>query len=266
MAINTAGFVREDYNDGDISIHVIDIKEITPELKETIDTHITRICDGPEDYGITLSTIKKKVKRFLENKAPDDEQDDSKYTFTGAISEFFIHLFLNHIGFQQECIYLNLEENSIKKGFDGYYTIDGASWIMESKSGSSKTKNISHSSKVALSYNQLKNKITASDYDENDPWSNAFNHAQRVNSSADLLKELKKFSEQFINEEINNKLEDFNLIPCSTIFYYQDWEEDKQQIIDEIKEKINDYEYKNIKVICINKRFLNSFMTYLEND
>lgn len=37
---------------------------------------------------------------------------------TGAVAEFFVHLYLNILGLKQECLFLNLEENSIKKGFD----------------------------------------------------------------------------------------------------------------------------------------------------
>ena len=41
------GFVREEYIDENISIYVIDIKELNDELKKTIDDFIVLICEGP---------------------------------------------------------------------------------------------------------------------------------------------------------------------------------------------------------------------------
>jgi hypothetical protein len=41
----------------------------------------------------------------------------------GAVA-FMIHIYMNEVGFKQEFIFWNLEEESIKKkGFDSYYTI-----------------------------------------------------------------------------------------------------------------------------------------------
>ena len=77
----------------------------------------------------------------------------------GSIAEFIVHLYLKACGFSQECLFKNLEEGSIKKGFDGYYTYSNEEWIMESKSGSIKTSGITHRAKIKEAYDDLKNKI-----------------------------------------------------------------------------------------------------------
>ena len=265
MVKTDGGFVREEYIDENISIYVIDIKELNDELKKTIDDFIVLICEGPQETILTIDDIKQEIKSFILEKRPQNITDTGRntYTYIGAIAEFFIHLFLNYIGFKQECLFLNLEERSIKKGFDGYYSKDSQTWIMESKSGYEKYAGATHTNKIQISYNQLKEKITACSSGINDPWKNAFNHAHRVNANQNILKELQKFSQQFIRGEIDNNINDFNLIPCSTIYFTDDWDENKDSIIQEIKNLQPNLECKNLKIICINKRFKSIFLKYL---
>jgi len=118
-------------------IHLIVIEDVTNELKQLVDDQIVNICENDDDF--TIDFVKNDLKNFFKKK---DEN-----TTMGAVAEFIIHLYLKTIGYQQECLYRNLEEGSIKKGFDGYYTYLSEEWIMESKSGSITTKAISHKKK-----------------------------------------------------------------------------------------------------------------------
>lgn len=161
--------------DDDNFIHIIHIKKIENELEELIEKHIVSICDSDEDESIQI--VKEELKLFLQNK--------TKETKMGAVAEFIIHLYLKDIGFNQECLFLNLEEGSIKKGFDGYYTYSAAEWIMESKSGSIQTDAISHKKKIKEAYKDLKSKIGGDA--ANNPWKNAFNHAKVVGTELDVL-------------------------------------------------------------------------------
>ena len=122
MLNSDGGFIREEYSEEGVSIYVIDIKEISDELKQTMDEFIVSICEGPQETMLTIDDVKQEIKSFILEKRPKNDNDTGRntYTYIGAIAEFFIHLFLNYIGFEQECLYLNLEERSIKKGFDGY--------------------------------------------------------------------------------------------------------------------------------------------------
>jgi len=234
-------------------------------LKQTIDSFIVSICEGPQETLLTIDDVKREIKNFILAKRPKSDSDTGRntYTYIGSIAEFFIHLFLNYIGFKQECLYFNLEERSIKKGFDGYYSFNDETWIMESKSGYQNSEGATHANKLQVSYQQLKDKITSNNPSLNNPWRNALNHARMALSNQDILKELQLFSQQYIRGEINNNIAGFNLIPCSTIYYMNNWEENKNTIIESVKSILNNFEYKNLKIICINKHFKKLFLEYL---
>lgn len=264
MLRTDGGFIREEYEDKKVSIFVIDIKELNEDLKNTINQFIVSICEGPQETLLELEDVKEEIRRFLTEKKPkNNKTGKDTHTYIGAIAEFFIHLFLNYIGLKQECLFLNLEEKSIKKGFDGYYSFNDEIWIMESKSGYINSPNATHKEKLKISYKQLKDKITTNDPKVNNPWKNALRHAQIAQSNQNILKELQVFSQQFIRKEINNDINNFNLIPCSTIYYFRDWKENKENILNEIKNSISDLECRKLKIICINKKFKKLFLNYL---
>lgn len=135
----------------------------------------------------------------------------------GAIAKFFIHLYMNLSSFTQECMFLNLEEGSIKIGFDGYYSIHNIQWIMKSKSGSINSKNICHENKLKEAIADLKGKFEGNA--ENNPWQNAYSHACHcdVGTPADIRISIKNLSDEYVLKKFH-ELQDFNIMPCVTIF------------------------------------------------
>ena len=117
---------------------IIDIDDITEPIKEVLDKNFVLICEG--NSGSDLATVKTHVKNLFSTKQQD--------WIMGATAEFFVHLYIRLTGYKQECLFLNLEENSIKKGFDGYYSKNNIEWLMESKAGSIESKDISYSGKL----------------------------------------------------------------------------------------------------------------------
>ena len=181
----------------------------------------------------------------------------------GAIAEFFTHLYLSEIGFKQECLFFNLEEGSIKKGFDGYYSKANEEWIYESKSGSINTKNISHRGKIKEAYIDLKKTIAGKK--KNNPWQNAYNHASHMDvaSASDIRKNLKNLSEDFINGK-HHDIKNFNVIPGSTIFLNGNWKcLNSAELEKKIKKMITNFQFKKIHIICVNKKSLDLFWGYL---
>lgn len=245
----------EKVNDN-ITIHILNFEDLGVEVKKFLDIHFVSICEG--NSGSDLSLVKQIVQKFLSSK---DER-----TQMGATAEFFIHLYLKSIGFKQECLFLNLEEQSIKKGFDGYYSLDSEEFIMESKSGSSKTESISHKDKINEAYKDLKNAL-AGKKTKNNPWKNAYNHAllRTVNTSDSIVKNMKKLSDDFYLSMFRD-IKDFNIIPSSTIFLEDIWIDDySESITDELKALVEKFEFENINVICVTKKSLKLFNTYLES-
>lgn len=236
--------------------HFINIEFLDDELVGLIDEKVVSICEGASTTG--LDVIKTRLVSFLTPKK-------NSTTEMGAIAEFFTHLYLNEIGFKQEFLFLNLEEQSIKKGFDGYYSGMGVTWIYESKSGSMKTTGMSHKSKVKEAYADLRGKVSGDV--KNNPWQNAYHHASQsdVNSTDSIRKQLKKFANQFTMKKFH-KIENFNIIPGSTIFLDGEKNQIEADVLkEELCEIVKDFDFKKIHIVCINKASVQLFWDYLES-
>jgi hypothetical protein len=237
-------------------LHIINIKEIDTELSSLIDESLVTICEGNSDTDI--KTIKKRLVALLTPKRGTTLE-------MGIIAEFFSHLYLTASGFKQEFLFFNLEEGAAKKGFDGYYSRDKETWIFESKSGKITSKNISHHSKINEAYIDLKKKISGDV--KNNPWQNAYTHASQIDveSEENIRENLKKLSQDFTNG-IHQNINNFNVMPGSTIFLEGTWESiDTASLEPEIKNKTTKYDFKKINIVCINKNSIDLFWDYLES-
>ncbi|WP_295093577.1 hypothetical protein [uncultured Flavobacterium sp.] len=233
---------------------IIDIENIDATLKTALDNKFIKICEG--NVSVDLNGVKQRVVNYLTPKK-------GKTLEMGAIAEFFIHLYLNETGFEPQFLFFNLEENSIKKGFDGYYLHNTDEWILESKSGLISTAGISHGSKVKESYNDLKTKLAGSV--KNNPWREAYNHASHIDvgANAGVRTNIKKFTTEF-DSKVYHKIDDFNIIPGSTIFLNGAWNATDINALEiEIEETISNFTFKKIKVICVTKKSLALFWQYL---
>jgi len=244
--------VVKNINDN-VDINVITIDNMTPEFKTFLDNNLISIYLGAREISLTLA--KKKLFKFLKTKSHDIKM--------GAIAEFFIHLYIMTLNFKQECLMSNLEEGSIKKGFDGYYSQDEIEWIMESKSGTIKTNKISHHAKVKEAYNGLKSLLSGGS--NNNPWENAYNHASHrdVNTRDSIIKNIQKFSDEF-DENIYYEIDNFNIIPSATIFYDGQIAIDIDSLLDKIESSINEFKFQKLKVICVSKQSIDLFLNYLQ--
>ena len=246
---------RKDLGDENY-LHIINIEEIDAKLASLIDDSIVKICQGNSDTDLCI--IKRRLIAFLTPKR-------GTTTEMGAIAEFFGHLYLNTIGFKQEFLFLNLEEESIKKGFDGYYSLSNEEWIYESKSGSIATENISHRAKIKEAYDDLEKKISGDI--KNNPWQNAYLHANLIDvgSASNIRKNLKRLSEEFTRGEHHN-ISDFNVMPGSTLFLEGAWNcINSVDLEHKIKNLIKNFKFKKINILCVNKTSLNLFWDYLES-
>ena len=247
--------------DSNIKLAVIDIPDITDELRAYIDSNIVLICEG--DSGGDVSTVKKDLAQLF--RGSDGKQRTSEWIM-GAIAEFFMHLFIRHKSYKQEFLYRNLEENSIKKGFDGLYSKESIIWLMESKSGSINSVNISHKSKIKEAMKDLSDKVSGNNQ-TNNPWKNAYSHVSmiNVNSSTTLRSDIKRLSDDFINGNYQD-ISFFNTIPCGTIFLDGEW---RQFNIEAIKSDIDSIKAnlkgKNIYVLCMTHKTVDMFIDYINN-
>lgn len=238
-----------------INIHILEIENISPEFKTFIDDNLVSIYKGTRDIDLQLT--KQKMFNFLNSKHYN--------TKMGAIAEFFIHLYLGTNNFKQECLMDNLEEGSIKKGFDGYYSKEDDEWLMESKSGSINTSGISHRGKVKEAYNGLKSLLSGGS--TNNPWDNAYNHVSHrdVGAKDSIIKNIQTLSDEF-DMGVFYEIKNFNIIPSATIFYNGSMSIDANEIIKKLELLVNTFEFKKIEVICISKKSLDLFIDYLNDN
>lgn len=237
------------------ALHVIEIESITENVKDLLDKYFVSICEGDSDSKISL--VKQRLAEFLKTK--------NEETQMGAVAEFFVHLYLKQLNFKQEFLFFNLEENSIKKGFDGLFSKDTETYLVESKSGSILTKNISHKRKLNNAYTDLKNYVAGkSEKGKNNPWKNAYNHACHIDVCAEkgIRNKIKMLRDMY---DLGNytEINDYRIIPCSTIFLDSEWNVKENVIILNDYDFLKEFKCSTLTAICISKKSLELFKQYL---
>ncbi|RXJ96099.1 hypothetical protein CRV00_02640 [Malaciobacter molluscorum] len=247
-----------------LTFHFINIENYDVALKNYINDNIVSIYNSTYDNE-DIEIIKEKIRKWINEKKNDENKK------SGFVAEFICHLYINYLNFEQHFIFQNLEEeSSMKKGFDGLYKLDDEMWVYESKSSIYKTKTANHNSNIGEAYRDIKAKLDGTKLNSHgnpiSPWENAVHHAKMVEINKDekLIEKLKEFRKEFETGSYED-IENFNVIPSSTIFL-----EDRYKLIDNDKLKeqlekliVNRYKYKKMNVLCINKKSVNDFIGYL---
>ncbi|WP_255250612.1 hypothetical protein [Paenibacillus lautus] len=237
-------------------IHFLGLHSFTTEFLDYMSEHLVAICEGIGSES-PLNIVKKRMVKFFEKK---DEN-----TTMGAIAEFIMHLYLKNLGYKQECTYFNLEEGSIKKGFDGYYTKEKIEWILESKSGYVDHSSVTHPLKIKKAYDDLVEKFSGKV--TNNPWQNAYKHASLLDviPDQDVRKKLRKLADDFTEDKFP-LIDEYYLIPASTIFLNGVWNEpDYPDIEKTLAENIKKYKYREMIVICLTKKSIDLFLNYIKS-
>lgn len=241
-----------------VKLTIIDIPSIDGPIRTIVDKSFVEICEGESDTS--LLTVKKRVNSLFETK-PETWR-------MGATAEFFVHLYMKLTGFKQEFLFLNLEENSIKKGFDGLYSFSNIPWLMESKSG--KASASSHADKVIEAMNDLTKKVAGipTRKKPNNPWQNAFSHANQftVNTAEPLRKWIKKLSNEFTNGTFHS-IDEFNTMPCGTVFLAGKWtDQDHEAICSSIQAIAAKLKGKEIHAVCVTHASVTAFVEYISSE
>jgi hypothetical protein len=242
--------------------HFIDIEDYYEAFREFINESITSIWNGILGDN-DLDDVLIEIKDWFDGK------DYKKKA--GFIAEFFCHLYMKSLGYEQHFIFQNLEDKgSMKKGFDGLYQFNDEMWIYESKSSLHTTQDASHNSNIGEAYNDIDKKLQGKKLDNNykpiSPWNNAINHASLLQVSPDksLIENLNSFKKRFNRKDFEN-IKNFNVIPSSTIFLEDKWTTINH---DDLKVKlerlIKKYKYKKMNILCINKKSIESFIGYID--
>lgn len=241
-----------------VTFNFLNIENYSKELISLIEREIGFIRNG-DLSDEEIKDVKKRLKKWIDSKKKDNRAKN------GFIAEFICHLYLRYTKFEQYSLFKNLEENGPKKGFDGLYLFKDEIWVVESKS----TEDISktHESKINDAYSDIKKKLESTDKEKlNDPWENALNHLDRrsVKYNETLLNNVKKLSKDFINN-VEHKIKEFNIIPCSTIYMNENWNFiDNEELKAKIESKIKNYDAKKLNILCVNKKSVECFLEFIK--
>lgn len=243
-----------------IELTIIDIEHLTGDVEKILDENFVYICEG--NSGTDLATTKKAVSNLYASKK-------DKWRM-GATAEFFVHLYIRLCGFKQECLFLNLEEGSIKKGFDGYYSKDNVEWLMESKSGSINSVGVSCASKVQVAMRDLEEKVTGKTKSghngtPNNPWRNAYSHASQydVGTGDKIRKNIKSLSDDFTNGRFHS-IDEFNAMPCGTVYLSGTWDPpEHRSVVEDIQAISDELKGKKVHAVCVTQKSVDLFICYI---
>jgi hypothetical protein len=244
----------------EITLNFLNIENYSDEFLQLIENEIGFIRNGDltdED----IDDVKRRIKIWIDRK--DKNEDDRAKN--GFIAEFICHIYLRYTKFEQYSLFKNLEERGPKKGFDGLYLLEDEIWLVESKS-TTILKN-THKSEISKAYKDIKTKLESSeeDVDINDPWENAKHHIQIAKPNKTLIDKVKILSSDFINNR-KHKINEYNIVPCSTIYLKNAYKEiEVEKLKEKFQKLIKTNEAKKLNVICVNKKSIDGFIKFINS-
>lgn len=244
------------------------IETISDELKDAITTNLSAICQGADkaNRNPRLYSYHETLKEFLLRY----ESKDAK-TQKGMIGELLSHIIFLHYkkGFLPISPFFNMEERSIKKGFDILYiepAYNNKLWITEVKAGNrgrtlcSRDKN---SNLIQKAKRDLNSRLNSEDVQI---WHNAINGAATAIKSSNIKDEILKILEDMLEEQACFTSQDKNVILTSVLFndvtdriILDDVIESRQKILDEAM-------FNEIMVVSIQKNTYQAVVNYLKEE
>lgn len=196
------------------------IEDISDELKDVIRTRLSEICHGAAKASRTsvIYSYKKTLSAFC-----DKFDTKSVDTQKGMIGELLTHILFLHYKdeFRAASPFFNMEEDSIKKGFDLVLHHKGTSeiWFVEVKAGECgvETSINKLGGLLSLAKNGLK---TALNSQRNTLWQNAVNGASLVIQDSGLKSQIETLLESFNEKAVagGSASTDYNAVLVAVCF------------------------------------------------
>lgn len=246
-----------------LELHIINFSDYDDSYKELLDKYLAYLCEGTNDVK-KLKRVKQRIRNYLDGKKNDPTK------VAGWLAELYCHIYLTENKFKPAFLFQNLEEqNSMKKGFDGFYIKKDAYFIYESKSNLPSDKTKCHNEGLKVAYNDLKKKVEGKNISKNkkpiDPWTNALNHYKlsNIKKSKTLVAQLDEIIDNFFDSKFL-QINDCNIIPSSTIYLDSKYHEiDKKALKKLINDNSSYFVAKNNILLCINKKSFDYIKDYL---
>lgn len=250
------------------SATVCRIKYFSDALADAIRSNLSAICHGPEakKRHQIIASYKETLKEFNRRYKTKGELIQK-----GMIGELLTHVLLlyNYPDFHPVSPFFNMEEASIKKGFD-LVLFDQTSkevWLSEVKSGAAQEKEADAFNKILLerAKNDLKERLT-----NNEPslWLNAINGASAALASGDIKNRVdnileRGFEEASGNTQVSNSK---NVILISVVYKGVDDPVSLAQAENKHKGVAADNCFRDVIVFSIQKQTYQRIAKFLESE
>ncbi|MED5238818.1 MAG: hypothetical protein VX379_04495 [Pseudomonadota bacterium] len=254
-------------DEGYLIVHVDFLSE---EIKESIRKNLTYICHGYDqaDSGRIMFNYKNTLKNFLERYTKK-----SKSTQIGMIGELLSHVLILELmeSFEVVSSFFNLEEKSIKKGFDIllFEREREDVWIVEVKSGELHAgKNSTETAKtlVGIACNDLNKRLNENEMNH---WTNAV-HAARAAIAADA--DYKKAVVNILMDEGDNVAaaastsKDNNVFLVSALFSSCDEKVDPSMIGGMYSSILDKDYFRNVFLLSVKKSTYEAVAAFLDEE
>lgn len=196
------------------------IEDISDELKDVIRERLSEICHGAAKASRTsvIYSYKMTLRAFF--KKFDTKSADTQ---KGMIGELLTHVLFLHYedGFRTASPFFNMEEDSIKKGFDLvlHHNATSEIWFVEVKAGECgmETSINKLGSLLSLAKNGLK---TALNSERNTLWQNAVNGASLVIQNSGLKSQIETLLESYNEKAVAGESvsTDYNAVLVAVCF------------------------------------------------
>lgn len=242
-------------------IIVLEIQNLSDELKEKIKAELVTICYG--EYGLVSSniyhTFNATIKELVEERLPACRNGQ-----VGAVGELLLNVLIRvFTDLRVISPFFNLEERNVKKGFD-IIAIDSDNmlWIIESKAGEPNRRYNTATKKVCERINVARTDLDKRLNQYNSQlWCNAINSVKcaLVNNDeqATILNLLNVTSESCLSN-------DKNVVLGGTVFCVLDSIIDEVALNDLYNSIIRADTFLRVKLIVIQKRTYQAIIDYLE--
>lgn len=244
------------------------IHEITKEFEELLKEQLPIICHGQfkSDLSIDRYSYNNTIKEFWIRYS--SKSDDIRI---GMIGELLVHVLINayHHDFKTMSPFFNMEERSIRKGFDLVLFRDNSIWLAEIKSGRlHKNKDADETKRdlIHLAKRDLRNRIEEGEFSI---WENAINAATIAMGQKNKISEVKISKLYKLCDEISlgiTQANRNNALLASTIF-----EIDSSKITEQNTEKLlesieTEKVFKNVFILAMQQETLNSFESFFQKE
>lgn len=241
---------------------ILEIRELSDELKRKIKEQLVEICHG--EYGLTSGvkyhSYDETLMELVNYRIPNRRNGA-----IGAMGELLLNVLIREFtDMRIVSPFFNLEERSVKKGFD-IIAVDSHKdlWIIESKAGRLGIHLTNSTDKVCERLQVAKNDLDRRLNEDNSQlWLNAINS---VRSALDDNSE-KKTIVNILNDSSNSCLSDNkNVVLGGTVFSVFDSVIDEVRLEELYKSILDSRKFLKLRLIAIQKATYQAIIEYLKS-